>query len=75
MKVKVTFYFLQVGITVGLVIKTEIETQISKIETHRDQRIYKLSRPNNLVVVETETHRNWMKVVETETLKRLFKKI
>ena len=30
------------------------------------------SRPENLVVVETETHRDWTKVVETETLTRLF---
>ena len=33
------------------------------------------SRLANLVVVETETHRDWTKVVETETLTRLFQKI
>ena len=33
------------------------------------------SRLANLVVVETETHRDWTKVVETETLTRLFQKV
>ena len=50
---------------VGLIIKTE--TQTSKV-SDRDS-----SRPKNFQVVETETCRDWMKVVETETLTRLFK--
>ena len=33
------------------------------------------ARPENLLVVETETHRDWTKVVETETLTRLFQKV
>ena len=34
-------------------------------------KIFKLSRPENLGVVETETDRDWTKVVETETLTRV----
>ena len=51
--------------------------QSLKTKTHWDQRISKLSRPrlDNLVVVETETHRDWMKIVKTKTLTRLFEKV
>ena len=59
----------------GLVIETETETQTSKVSRPRlietkefpSCRDRDLSRLDNLVVVETETHRDWMKVVETET--------
>ena len=66
---------------VGLVIETE--TQTSKVSRPRlietkefpSCRDRDLSRLENLVVVETETHRDWMKIVETETLTRLFKEV
>ena len=68
---------------VGLVIETETETQTSKVSRPRlietkefpSCRDRDLSRLDNLVVVETETHRVWMKIVETETLTRLFKEV
>ena len=68
---------------VGLVIETETETQTSKVSRPRlietkefpSCRDRDLSRLDNLVVVETETHRDWMKIVETETLTKLFKEV
>ena len=59
---------------VGLVIKTE--TQTSKVLRQRlietkeflSCQDRDLLRLDNLVVVETETHQDWMKIVETETL-------
>ena len=68
---------------VGLVIETETETLTSKVSRPRlietkdfpSCRDRDLSRLDNLVVVETETHRDWMKIVETETLTRLFKEV
>ena len=62
---------------VGLIIETE--TQISKVSRPRLMETKEfprdLLRLDNLVVVETETHRDWMKIVETETLTRLFKEV
>ena len=46
--------------------------QSLETETHQDEfpscRDQDLLRLDNLVVVVTETHRDWMKIVETETL-------
>ena len=61
---------------VGLVIETETETLTSKVSRPRlietkdflSCQNRDLLRLDNLVVVETDTHQDWMKIVETETL-------